>query len=187
MEGNITKVAKKFIAVLVIILGFAALYNNIDWFMRYMYPLKYEESIVSYSREFNVDPYLVASVIKVESNFLPDVVSKRGAIGLMQIMPKTAAWAAEQMGIENFRVEKLQNPDLNIQIGTWYLSSLMREFGNDVTLTLAAYNGGRGNVANWLAEGRMLRNEEDIPFPETRNFVIRVKKSYRWYKRLYRL
>jgi len=156
--------------------------------MSYIYPLKYEQSIISYSAEYGVDPYLVASVIKVESNFSPKVVSKRGAVGLMQLMPKTAIWAAEQMGIENFQVDNLQNPDLNIKIGTWYLSSLMDEFNHNITLALAAYNGGRGNVANWLEKGRLQQQiEEEIPFPETRNFVIRVKKSYKWYKRLYRL
>ena len=180
--------SKKLVAVLVIILGFAALYNNIGWFMRYIYPLKYEQSIVSHAKEYDVDPYLVASVIKVESNFSPKVVSKQGAIGLMQIMPKTAIWAAQQMGIEDFQIEKLQNPDLNIKIGTWYLCSLLREFDNNTILALAAYNGGRGNVAKWLAQGKMQQQkEEEIPFPETRNFVMRVKKSYKWYKRLYKL
>jgi len=187
MEGNLKTVAKRVVATVVIILGFAALYNNIEWFMRYMYPLKYEKSIISYSREFGVDPYLVAAVIKVESSFSPEVVSSRGAVGLMQIMPKTAIWAAEEMGIEDFQVENLKNPDLNIKIGTWYLSSLLSEFNDNITLALAAYNGGRGNVATWLAEGKMLENEEDIPFPETKNFVIRVKKSYKWYKRLYQM
>lgn len=106
----------------------------------------------------------------------------------MQIMPKTAIWAAEQMGIEDFQVEDLQSPDLNIRIGTWYLSSLLDEFDNNVTLALAAYNGGRGNVNNWLNQGRQIQQkEEEIPFPETRNFVMRVKKSYKWYKRLYKL
>ncbi len=179
---------KKIAVILIIILGFVALYNNISWFMSYIYPLKYKESIVNYSAEYGVDPYLVASVIKVESNFSPKVVSKRGAIGLMQIMPKTAIWAAEQMGIEDFQVEDLQSPDLNIRIGTWYLSSLLDEFDNNVTLALAAYNGGRGNLNNWLNQGRQIQQkEEEIPFPETRNFVMRVKKSYKWYKRLYKL
>jgi soluble lytic murein transglycosylase len=91
------------------------------------------------------------------------------------------------MGIEDFQIEKLQNPDLNIKIGTWYLSSLLREFDNNTILALAAYNGGRGNVAKWLAQGRMQQNEDDIPFPETRNFVMRVKRSYKWYRRLYNL
>ena len=188
MEGNIETVVKKIAVILVIILGFVALYNNISWFMCYIYPLKYEQSIIKYSAEYGVDPYLVASVIKVESNFSPKVVSKRGAIGLMQIMPKSAMWAAEQMGIDNFQVENLQNPDLNIKIGTWYLSSLLNEFDNDIILALAAYNGGQGNVAKWLAQGKMQQQkEEEIPFSETRNFVMRVKKSYKWYKRLYKL
>jgi len=96
-------VSKKLVAVLVIILGFAALYNNIGWFMRYIYPLKYEQSIVSHAKEYDVDPYLVASVIKVESNFSPKVVSKQGAIGLMQIMPKTAIWRHSRWGLKIFR------------------------------------------------------------------------------------
>ena len=72
-------------------------------------------------------------------------------------------------------------------IGTWYLSSLLDEFNNDIVLALAAYNGGRGNVAEWIKNGMIEQNkEEEIPFTETRNFVVRVKKSYRWYKRLYK-
>lgn len=188
MEGNFAAVAKKIVAVLLIILGLFALHNNLSWFMRYIYPLKYEESIVKYSKEYGVDPYLIASVIRVESNFSPKVISEQGAIGLMQLMPKTAVWAAEKMEIGSIREEDIQDPNLNIRIGTWYLSSLLDEFNNDITLALAAYNGGRGNVAKWIAKGRLeQKTEEEIPFPETRNFVARVKKSYKWYKRLYKL
>ncbi|HHY71220.1 MAG TPA: lytic transglycosylase domain-containing protein [Thermoanaerobacterales bacterium] len=180
--------AKKIAATAIIVLGIFALYNNLSWFMRYIYPLRYEESIVRYSVEHGVDPYLVISVIKVESNFSPKVVSKQGAIGLMQLMPKTALWAAEKMEIKNIKVEDLQNPDLNIRIGAWYLASLLDEFNGNITLALAAYNGGRGNVAKWIQKGRLEQKQEaEIPFPETRNFVTRVKKSYKWYKRLYKL
>ena len=77
MEGNLATVAKKIVAVVIIILGLIALYNNLFWFMRYIYPLNYQESIVRYSAEHGVDPYLVISVIKVESNFSPKVVSKK--------------------------------------------------------------------------------------------------------------
>lgn len=178
---------KKIVVVFIITIGLFALYNNLSWFMRYMYPLKYEKSIVCYSTEHRVDPYLVASVIKVESNFSPEVMSKQGAVGLMQLMPKTAIWAAEKMGMGNIKTEDLQNPNLNIEIGTWYLSSLLEEFNDDITLALAAYNGGRGNVAEWIKKGQLEQNkEEEIPFLETRNFVAKVKKSYKWYKRLYK-
>ena len=132
MEGNVAIVAKRIAVILLIIIGFFALYNNISWFMQYIYPLKYEDSIVRHSAECGVDPHLIAAVIKVESNFSPKVVSKQGAIGLMQLMPQTALWVAEKMGLKNIEVENLQNPDLNIMIGTWYLSSLLDEFNNDI-------------------------------------------------------
>jgi len=181
-------VLKRFAAILLLLIALGALYDNINWFMRYLYPLKYESSIVTYSNEYNVDPYLVSAVIKVESGFLPDVISNKGAVGLMQIMPDTAKWAAEKMDIPNFTTESLMNPDLNIRIGTWYLSDLLKEFDGDTTLALAAYNGGRGNVRQWIKNGQFKGSiEENIPFPETRDFVIKVKKAHKWYRKLYKL
>nr|WP_281273666.1 lytic transglycosylase domain-containing protein [Biomaibacter acetigenes] len=94
--------AKKIAAVLIVIIGLLALYNNISWFIRYLYPLKYQDYIVKYSQEYQMDPYMVAAVIKVESGFSPNVVSSKGAVGLMQIMPETATWAAEKNGHEGF-------------------------------------------------------------------------------------
>lgn len=182
-------VVKKRLAVaLLIAAGIIAFYNNISWFMKYLYPLRYEEQIVMYSDKYDVDPYLVAAVIKVESRFLPQVVSHQGAVGLMQIMPTTADWAAKTMGIKDFSIGDLKNADTNINIGTWYLSMLLREFGGDTTLALAAYNGGMGNVEKWLKSGKLDEsNIEDIPFGETRDFVARVHKAHTWYKRLYNL
>jgi soluble lytic murein transglycosylase len=187
MEGYSKVVKNKMVVIFVIIIGVLALYNNLSWFMKYIYPLKYEQTIIRYSNEYGVDPFLVASVIKVESNFSPDVISGQGAIGLMQLMPKTAFWAAEEIGMQEIQIEDLRNPDINIKIGTWYLSSLLEEFNEDITLSLAAYNGGRGNVSKWIESGMLDKNkEEEIPFLETRNFVARVRKSYIWYKRLYK-
>lgn len=179
---------KKYATVLLMIVALAALYNNVSWFMRYLYPLKYEKSIVTYSNEYNVDPYLIAAVIRIESGFSPRAVSSKGAVGLMQIMPTTAKWAAEKMDIPNFTVDSLINPDVNIRIGTWYLSHLLNEFDGDATLALAAYNGGRSNVLEWIKSGQIQGNMvENIPFQETRGFVAKVKKAYKWYKRLYKL
>lgn len=179
---------KKVAAVLMLVVGLIALYNNISWFMRYLYPLKYQEHIVKYAQEYKMDPYMIAAVIKVESGFSPNVVSNKGATGLMQIMPETAMWAAEQMGMKDFNIGKLSTPETNIKIGTWYLSKLLEEFKGDTTLTLAAYNGGRGNVREWMKSGVVKENAEDtIPFAETKDFVSKVKKAYKWYKKLYKL
>lgn len=179
---------KKIAAVLIVAIGFVALYNNVLWFMKYLYPLKYEKHIVGYARQYGTDPYMIASVIKVESGFSPYVVSGKGAMGLMQIMPDTAKWAAEKMNMKDFKIEELMVPETNIKIGTWYLSELLEEFDGNATLALAAYNGGRGNVREWIKSGMMKQSSEcDIPFAETKNFVLKVKKAYKWYKKLYKL
>jgi len=188
MEGYWAAVIKKVAAVLILVVGLIALYNNILWFMKYLYPLKYQEHIVKYSQEYGMDPYLVAAVIRVESGFSPNVVSKKGATGLMQIMPETAVWAAEQMDMKGFDASQLSAPETNIKIGTWYLSKLLEEFEGDTTLALAAYNGGRGNVREWMESGVIKESVEDtIPFAETKDFVLKVKKAYNWYKKLYGL
>ncbi|MCF6096440.1 lytic transglycosylase domain-containing protein [Thermovorax subterraneus] len=190
MEGNRKDVGRfttRNIAIFILFLvGLVSLYSNVLWFLRYLYPLKYEEYIIKYADEYGVDPYLVAAVIKVESNFSPEAVSPKGAIGLMQIMPDTAQWAAEQIGIGNIKAEEIFNPGVNIRIGTWYLAGLIDEF-KDTDLALAAYNGGRGNVREWIKSGIFDRkkNLNSIPFEETRRFVQKVKKAYFWYKRLY--
>ncbi|MGB9975738.1 lytic transglycosylase domain-containing protein [Thermovenabulum sp.] len=174
---------------LLVISLIAALFFNLNWFLKTIYPLKYEDYIVKYSKEYGLDPYLIASVIKIESNFNPSSISNKGAVGLMQIMPSTAVWAAEKMGIKEEKID-LMDPKTNIMIGTWYLSDLLREFQGDITLALAAYNGGRGNVREWVDRGLFdvkNKKEEEIPFEETKFFVMKVKKAYYWYKKLYRL
>lgn len=156
--------------------------------MKYLYPIKYEKSIQNYSKEFHVDPYLVAAVIRVESRFVFDVVSQKGARGLMQLMPDTAQWVSKNLNLEDFEDSQLDIPDLNIKMGTWYLANLLKEFDGDIILALAAYNGGRGNVRKWMDDGCFNEGREDkIPFNETKIFVKKVKKAYNWYKRLYKL
>ncbi len=179
---------KRVALILIIVIGLFALHNNVVWFMKYIYPLKYQEAIARYSVQYKVDPYLIAAVIKVESDFSPEVTSPKGAVGLMQLMPETAVWSADKMGLRDFKTDYLTDPEINIKIGTWYLATLQKEFGDDLTLVLAAYNGGRGNVANWIKSGQFNgAKEKDIPFNETRKFVMKVKKAYRWYKELYEL
>ena len=154
---------------------------------RLLYPLKYEELVEEYSQKYDLDPFLVLAVIKVESSFRHNAVSHRNARGLMQITDGTGEWGAEKIGMKDFSPDKLYEPEDNIHIGCWYLSTLYREFG-DTDLVLAAYNAGSGNVTKWLADrglsadGKAL---DRIPFIETENYIRKVKNSYIIYKKLY--
>ncbi|WP_088553761.1 lytic transglycosylase domain-containing protein [Calderihabitans maritimus] len=178
---------RRIVLVLLLLALLVVVLINSSWFWKIFYPLPYREAIFSSARQFRVDPYLIAAVIRVESRFYARAESHRGARGLMQIMPETAAWAAREMGLE-FHEDKLFEPEFNILIGTWYLANLQAEFQNNLPLVLAAYNGGRGNVRHWLEKkpkDRQYGDLEWIPFAETRYFVQKVLRDYRMYRRLY--
>ena len=137
-----------------------------------------------YSKEYNLDENLVYSIIKAESKFKEDAVSRKGAKGLMQIGDGTRDWAAEELKLEKVDIFKPQD---NIRIGCWYLNRLYREFG-DLDLVIAAYNGGSGNVKKWLADEEFSsdgENLETIPFKETASYVEKVKYNYEMYKKIY--
>lgn len=158
------------------------------WLLRKLYPIYYADIVTRYCTRYDVDPLLVMAIMKVESGFYPRAESRRGAKGLMQIMPETAAWVASQLGLERPGEEELFDPETNIMLGTWYISSLAREFGGELVVILAAYNAGRGNVTRWLGESRWsgrVEHIEDIPFRETQGYVKRVAKTYQIYKRAY--
>lgn len=157
------------------------------WLIATYYPLKYRESLYRYAAEYELDPYLVAAVIRTESKFKPDAVSRTGARGLMQIMPDTGEWIARQMGIA-YAPEMLYDPDYNIKIGCWYLADLSKEFHGDVVMTLAAYNGGRTNVQQWVTDREWTGQHEtldQIPFKETRLYVAQVMRDRERYHLIY--
>lgn len=159
------------------------------YFSKFYYPYRYREIIEANAFAYGVDPLLVAAVIRVESKFHPKALSRKGAMGLMQIMPATAEWVAPQVGIDNFREEMLFEPEINIRLGSWYLASLAEEFDGRLDVVIVAYNAGRGKVSGWLAEGvwsGRFADREDIPFPESRVFLWRVRRAYDSYIRLYR-
>lgn len=174
-------------------------YTRVHLLQQVRYPLRYSEGIQRYASEYQVNTHLVAAVIFAESLFRPDALSRRDARGLMQILPSTGAWAAERMGLDDFSAEKLFEPALNIRIGTWYLSSLARQFGADlhnpgpelspeVLVVLAAYNGGSGNVTKWLNDTDLSEDGitlDHIPFYETREYVAKVQRAYQMYRKLY--
>ena len=155
---------------------------------KFLFPLKYREHVLKYSDINGLDPFLVFAVIKAESGFNPRAVSGKNARGLMQIAEKTGEWAAKKLMLENYTPDSLYDPETNIRIGCWYIGVLMKEFGNNADLILAAYNGGSGNVSGWL-KNKDYSDTGDrldrIPFKETEDFVKRVKNYYSVYKNLY--
>jgi len=150
-------------------------------------PLGYTDVIREQAAEKHLDPALIAGVIYAETKFEPrDSVA--GAIGPMQIMPQTADFLARRSGATTFTTADLTTPRVNIAYGSYYLRYLLDEYGGNVTLALAAYNGGESNVNRWLAEARADGRKftvSDIPFPETRAYVLRVLNAEQQYRRKY--
>lgn len=165
-----------------------AIYGS-DWFQKsYLYPFPHQALVFQYAFKNELDPWLVAGVIRTESKFVLQARSPKGALGLMQLMPETATWIAEQLEYRNFQLKDLENPEVNIRFGTWYLASLKHEFEGNEVLMLAAYNGGRGNVKHWMQEYGWTMTFGDIrqiPFPETKEYVSKVICSKKRYQELY--
>lgn len=177
-----------FLCLFIILLIFWG-FSNTVLIQKFFYPFPYQQTIEKYAEQYNVDPLLVIAVIREESRFLPTSESKKGAVGLMQLMPETAQWIAEKLGDSQYTQEELEVPEKNIQYGTWYLGSLQKEFKNNLMLVLAAYNGGRGHVQEWIKTDTINLddlNVQDIPFQETRSYVEKVNASYQKYISLYR-
>ncbi len=150
--------------------------------LKLFYPLKYQEEVYRYSERFNLDPLLVFSIIKVESSFDRYAVSQKGAKGLMQITDRTGAWAAETLDIKDYSAVNLFDPNINIQIGCWYLDRLRMEFKGNMRLAITAYNGGSGRVQEWLKDRELSsdgKSLDKIPFPETEKYMERVSREYK--------
>jgi soluble lytic murein transglycosylase len=147
-------------------------------------PLRHDDIIRQQAEDKNVDASLIAAVIYAESRFR-DQTSHAGARGLMQLTPQTAAEIAERSGGTQFVEADLATPQVNISYGSWYLAWLLRHYGDNEMLAVAAYNAGTGNVDRWIARDPGL-DREDIPFPETRAYVNRVLRARDAYRREYR-
>ena len=150
-----------------------------------LFPLPYEKSIVGWSQKRQLNPLLVASLIRQESRFEREIRSPVGATGLMQVMPSTADWIAPKINLKNY---SLTNSQDNINLGTWYFQHTHEEYSNNSALAVASYNAGPGNVANWLKEHQGSDPDlfiENIPFSETQNYVESVFGNYWNYMRIY--
>ena len=175
-----------FLAVAAIGLGFFADFL-ITCFEKQAYPREYAEYVETYAEQYGVPETMIFAVIRTESGFDSGAVSHAGAVGLMQIMPDTFAWLTNEMLFDHLDEGMLYDPETNIKYGTYYLSRLYDRYG-DWALALAAYNGGQGNVDEWLEDSAYADGEgglKEIPFRETRQYVKKALKARDVYERLY--
>ena len=151
-------------------------------------PLAHEDIIRQQAAEKQLDPSLLAAVIYAESRFR-DATSHAGARGLMQITPDTARYIARLSGGTQFEQGDLSTPQINISYGAYYLRYLLRRYGENTVLALAAYNGGEGNVDRWIVDASNSRRAfviDQIPFAETREYVAKVLDARTEYREKYR-
>ena len=154
-------------------------------YWRILYPEPYWDTIKSESAKYNLDPYLVASLIRQESEFNPSAVSYANAWGLMQLLPSVGRQMARQVGMRDFRTYQLLDPETNIRLGTRYLRQMLDKFGGVKEYALAAYNAGDERVADWRTAGPysgMDEFVESIPFTQTRNYVEAIVRNEVIYK-----
>ena len=152
------------------------------------YPPGNPSLINRYASSRNLDPALLCAVILEESRFHSQALSPAGARGLMQIMPLTGKKVAKELQLQQFSTDQLFQPNVNVRLGSWYFAKLLKEFGGKVHVALAAYNAGPHMARKWLADGRSAAEDEfveNIPYSETRNYVIRVITSAQVYRTLY--
>ncbi len=180
--NNIKKVKKRIIAAVVLSCVLVAMIAGYAIYESYI--VKYESYIEKHADAYNLDKRLVMSIIKAESKFDRNARSSKDAMGLMQIMKVTAEWANEELKKESLEESDIYDVDTNIEIGCWYLDRLNKLYDGDITLMAAAYNAGIGNINKWLEKGEV--TEDNIPFPETKKYVKKVKLNYEVYKKIYR-
>lgn len=149
------------------------------WYARLWYPLRYSNNVRVYASQDNLDPALLAAVIETESKFNATARSSAGAVGLMQLTPTTAKGIAQYTGGSRFRISDLTNPDINMRYGAWYLGHLLTHYNGNEQLALAAYNAGEDNVDRWQ------REHVGIQFEETRDYVAKVERLKKIYRRAY--
>jgi soluble lytic murein transglycosylase len=152
-----------------------------------LFPRPYWSDLKRYSARNELDPFLVASLIRQESEFNPAAVSHANAVGLMQLLPVTGKKVAKEEKLRGFNASQLFVPGVNLQLGTRYFRSMVDKFGS-FEYALAAYNAGSDRVQDWLSAGKFRDPQEfveSIPFTETREYVQAILRNASVYKQLY--
>ena len=154
-------------------------------YWRILFPEPWWDTIQTESAKNNLDPYLVASLIRQESEFDPSAISYANAYGLMQLLPSVGRTMAREEGMAHFQTFQLLDPDMNIRLGTRYLRQMLDKFGGVEEYALAAYNAGDSRVAEWQAAGPYSGIDEfveSIPFTQTREYVQAILRNEETYK-----
>lgn len=155
------------------------------------YPLEYADWISDNAKVNGVDPLLVHALIREESRYNPDALSRVKALGLMQLMPGTAYGVAKRLSVPLSGTQEVLKPEINIKLGTNYLAYTLKRFDNNALLAVASYNGGPNAVQSWFQQHKLAGNSdfdifvENIPFRETRDYVRKVFGSYWTYEEIY--
>ncbi|MDF2722332.1 MAG: lytic transglycosylase [Paenibacillus sp.] len=179
---------KKRVFALLFLFFVCLLFIRSDWLERWIYPIRYVDDIAISAKNYDVDPFIIAAIIRVETNFNPSKVSSKGAIGIMQLMPGTAEWIVERAGYADETSQSLHRVDVNIEVGAWYIKSLYNQFDSNRAAVLASYNAGPGNAKKWLDQGLWdgtIEHIGQIPYGETRHYIQRVLYYYDKYADLY--
>jgi soluble lytic murein transglycosylase len=153
-----------------------------------LFPKPYWTDLRKYSQMNGLDPYLVASLIRQESEFNPMAVSRANAVGLMQLLPSVGKHVAKEIKLKGYNPSQLYTPAVNMQLGTRYFKSMVDKYGGQLEYALAAYNAGSDRVGDWLEQGHYRDAQEfveSIPFTETREYVQAILRNETVYQRLY--
>lgn len=155
--------------------------------LKALYPLSYLNIVSKYSNEFHVDESLILSIIKNESKFNKDSVSRSGAKGLMQLMDKTALEASRKLKTKICVPDDLFVPDINIKLGTFYIKYLLLKYNNNTEMAVSAYNAGASHAFSWFGRDFSLNQGEimdKIKFPETKKYLKKIMRDIKVYKRI---
>ena len=153
-----------------------------------LFPRPYWNDVKKFSVANGLDPYLVASLVRQESEFNPVAVSRANAVGLMQLLPRTGKLVARQEQLRHYSPTQLYTPTVNLQLGTRYFRGMVNQFGGTFEYALAAYNAGSDRVEEWLGQGKYRDAQEfveSIPFTETREYVQAILRNASVYRQLY--
>lgn len=157
--------------------------------LRLEYPRAYWDEVQAMAKETGLDPYFILSIARQESTFRPNLTSRSGASGVMQLMPATAKWLAQvDPNITAKHIENLESPVNSLRLGAWYLHRMVERCNGNLIDAAASYNGGPGNRDKWRAQFRNLDLDgfvDAIPSEETRDYVQKVLGNYAAYRSLY--